>query len=56
MPTYALNFYNPAVADQLRTGRKTAPIASAFAVACEECDAPVRGPELFGTSIRRPGR
>ena len=26
MPTYALNFYNPAVADQLRTGRKTATI------------------------------
>ena len=26
MPTYALNFYNPAVAEQLRTGRKTATI------------------------------
>ena len=26
MPTYALNFYNPAVADQLRSGRKTATI------------------------------
>ena len=26
MPTFALNFYNPAVADQLRTGRKTATI------------------------------
>ena len=26
MPTYALNFYSPAVADQLRTGRKTATI------------------------------
>ena len=26
MPTYALNFYNPAVADQLRTLRKTATI------------------------------
>ncbi len=26
MPSYALNFYNPAVADQLRTGRKTATI------------------------------
>jgi ribosomal protein S27E len=33
-----------------------APIASAFAVACEECGAPVRAPELFGTRIRRPGR
>ena len=26
MPTFALNFYNPAVAEQLRTGRKTATI------------------------------
>ena len=26
VPTYALNFYNPAVADQLRTHRKTATI------------------------------
>ena len=26
MPSYALNFYNPAVADQLRSGRKTATI------------------------------
>ena len=26
VPTYALNFYNPAVADQLRTYRKTATI------------------------------
>ncbi len=26
MPTYALNFYNPAVADQLRSLRKTATI------------------------------
>jgi hypothetical protein len=26
MPTYALNFYNPAVADQLRSSRKTATI------------------------------
>jgi predicted nucleic acid-binding Zn ribbon protein len=33
-----------------------APIASAFAVACEECDAPLRDPELFGTAIRKPGR
>jgi hypothetical protein len=34
----------------------SAPIASAFAVACEECDAPVREAELFGTTIRRPGK
>ena len=33
-----------------------APIPSAFAVECEECDAAVRSPELFGTAIRRPGR
>jgi len=33
-----------------------APIASAFAVECEECGEEVRPPELFGTSIRRPGR
>jgi len=33
-----------------------APIASAFAVTCEECDAPIRPPELFGTRIRRPGK
>jgi hypothetical protein len=26
VPTFALNFYNPAVADQLRSGRKTATI------------------------------
>jgi hypothetical protein len=26
VPTYALNFYSPAVADQLRTGRKTATV------------------------------
>ena len=26
MPTFALNFYNPTVADQLRSGRKTATI------------------------------
>ena len=26
MPTFALNFYSPIVADQLRTGRKTATI------------------------------
>jgi predicted amidophosphoribosyltransferase len=33
-----------------------APIASAFAVECEECEAPVRSTELFGVQIRRPGR
>jgi predicted nucleic acid-binding Zn ribbon protein len=34
----------------------SAPIASAFAVECEECGAEVRPRELFGTPIRRPGR
>ena len=33
-----------------------APIASAFAVECEECGAPMRESQLFGTTIRRPGR
>jgi predicted nucleic acid-binding Zn ribbon protein len=33
-----------------------APIASAFAVECEECGAAVRPSELFGTAIRKPGR
>jgi predicted amidophosphoribosyltransferase len=33
-----------------------APIPSAFAVECEECGAPVRDAELFGTAIRRPGK
>ena len=33
-----------------------APIASAFAIECEECHAPVRDPELFGTAIRKPGK
>jgi predicted nucleic acid-binding Zn ribbon protein len=33
-----------------------APIPSAFAIECEECDAPVRDPELFGTGIRKPGK
>jgi len=31
-------------------------IASAFAVECEECDEPLRPPELFGGPIRKPGR
>ena len=31
-------------------------IASAFAVECEECDAPLRSAELFGTQIRKPGK
>ncbi len=29
-------------------------IPSAFAVDCEECEAPLRPSELFGTKIRRP--
>jgi hypothetical protein len=33
-----------------------APIASAFTVECEECGAPVREAELFGSKIRKPGR
>ena len=33
-----------------------APIASAFAVECEECSAPMREAQLFGTTIRRPGK
>lgn len=33
-----------------------APIASAFAVECEECEAPLRPRELFGGPIRKPGR
>jgi len=33
-----------------------ASIASAFAVECEGCGAPVRESELFGTTIRRPGK
>jgi ribosomal protein S27E len=32
-----------------------APIASAFAVTCEECDGELRGADLFGGPIRRPG-
>jgi ribosomal protein S27E len=30
-----------------------APFASAFAIDCERCGAPLRKPELFGTKIRR---
>jgi predicted RNA-binding Zn-ribbon protein involved in translation (DUF1610 family) len=30
-----------------------APFSSAFAVECEECKAPLRAAELFGTKIRR---
>ena len=33
-----------------------APIASAFAVECEECGAAVRERELFGGPIRKKGR
>jgi predicted nucleic acid-binding Zn ribbon protein len=29
---------------------------SAFAVECEECGAPLRSAELFGSRIRKPGR
>jgi ribosomal protein S27E len=31
-------------------------IASAFAVACEDCGAELRAAELFGGPIRKPGR
>ena len=31
-------------------------IPSAFAVECEECDAQLRPAELFGSSIRKPGK
>jgi predicted amidophosphoribosyltransferase len=30
-----------------------APFSSAFAVECEECGAPLRSAELFGTRIRK---
>ena len=30
--------------------------SSAFAVACESCGAELRSPELFGVTIRKPGR
>ena len=33
-----------------------APIASAFAVECEECGTPIRATALFGVQIRRPGK
>jgi predicted RNA-binding Zn-ribbon protein involved in translation (DUF1610 family) len=33
-----------------------APFSSVFAVDCEQCAAPLRAPELFGTRIRRPDR
>ena len=33
-----------------------APIPSAFAVECEECEAELRPGELFGTQIRRAGK
>jgi predicted nucleic acid-binding Zn ribbon protein len=32
-----------------------APFASAFAIECERCGAPLRERELFGTPIRRRG-
>ncbi len=31
----------------------SAPFSSTFAVECEECGAPLRAPELFGTRIRK---
>ncbi|HXF99114.1 MAG TPA: hypothetical protein VNJ46_10940 [Gaiellaceae bacterium] len=34
----------------------SSPIASAFAVECEECGAELRPRELFGAPIRRAGR
>jgi ribosomal protein S27E len=34
----------------------SARIASAFAVECEECNAPLRAPEAFGGPIRKSGR
>ncbi len=34
----------------------SAPIPSAFATRCEECEAEIRPPDLFGTAIRKPGR
>jgi predicted RNA-binding Zn-ribbon protein involved in translation (DUF1610 family) len=34
----------------------SAPIASAFAVECEECGEPVRSASVFGVPIRKPGR
>jgi len=33
-----------------------APIPSAFAVECEECETPLRDSELFGRAIRKPGK
>ncbi|MEX2048274.1 MAG: hypothetical protein WEB90_01725 [Gemmatimonadota bacterium] len=33
-----------------------APIPSAFAVECEDCNAAIRPAEVFGTAIRKPGR
>jgi hypothetical protein len=39
-----------------RCPRCSALIPSAFAVECEECEAPLRPAELFGGPIRKPGR
>jgi predicted nucleic acid-binding Zn ribbon protein len=36
-----------------RCGACDAPVASAFAVECEECGAPLRPAALFGSPIRR---
>ena len=48
----------PQCGDELRHRCPTcsAPIPSAFAVRCEECDAELRPRQLFGTEIRKPGR
>jgi predicted amidophosphoribosyltransferase len=48
----------PHCGDQLRARCPVcdARFPSAFQVACEDCGAEVRPPELFGGPIRKPGR
>jgi predicted nucleic acid-binding Zn ribbon protein len=48
----------PACGGELRAACPScgARFKSAFAVECEECGAPLREPELFGSSIRRADR
>jgi ribosomal protein S27E len=41
---------------RVRCAACSAPIASAFAVACEKCGEELRPPELYGGPIRRPDR
>ena len=41
MPAYALNFYNPAVGDQLRSGRKTATIRLGAATTTDDAEGEV---------------